>query len=247
MPTCTDSIAHVHMPKTGGLSLAAALREHGGRLVGAVHSRAVDHKLGRRDVIGTIRDPWSWYVSLYLHCAYGDHRQQQALHDLAFAARSHPASDLEADCDQFEACIWAWTHSVGRRTRRDAPCVLIDLEEGAGAEWEAGGLGLFSFMARYFYGTPSAYKAGARQLWSADALADMAQADAVVAALLDEEGGCHHVNSFAARTRGHAPAYPAASRYTDEMLAWVSDADAALIDLLGCEPFGPCSEHLISL
>ena len=73
----TNTLIFVHMPKTGGIWVADVMR----KLVGASmvprtqrHTTVNDipEDLRKsRTVFGTIRDPWSWYVSLWQHLQNG--------------------------------------------------------------------------------------------------------------------------------------------------------------------------------
>lgn len=73
----TDTLLFVHMPKTGGIWVADVLR----RLAGAqpvpgtqrhtsVHE-IPEGALGDRHTFGTLRDPWSWYASMWQHLRNG--------------------------------------------------------------------------------------------------------------------------------------------------------------------------------
>ena len=62
------SLVHIHVPKTGGTSLAAYIEAEGlGRTVGHTPARDVVRQPGE-ELIGVVRDPWSWYVSWWRHC-----------------------------------------------------------------------------------------------------------------------------------------------------------------------------------
>ena len=63
---------HLHLPKTGGTWAAYLLYATlGGDRIGYTHDpawRALGH-LDGREAFGLVRDPWSWYVSVYVHAA----------------------------------------------------------------------------------------------------------------------------------------------------------------------------------
>ena len=71
MPTLHRHYLAIHMPKTGGTWLASVLAADGGHPVGLQHQQ-VSHDVPPtwregRVVIGTMRDPWSWYASWHAH------------------------------------------------------------------------------------------------------------------------------------------------------------------------------------
>jgi len=73
----TNDLIFIHMPKTGGLWVADVLRKAAGGEnvpgtnrhipIGEVPADLVES----RKVFGTIRDPWSWYASLWQHLRNG--------------------------------------------------------------------------------------------------------------------------------------------------------------------------------
>jgi hypothetical protein len=68
----TPDFAYVHLPKTGGTQITQVLREvvgDAGRVFAgaAKHRRADENGCAGRPVIGSIRNPWDWYVSLWMY------------------------------------------------------------------------------------------------------------------------------------------------------------------------------------
>jgi hypothetical protein len=58
-------LAYMHMPKTGGTWIAQVLSRYGfGELRSEWHDHGVDIDTEDRLVLGSIRDPWAWYLSL---------------------------------------------------------------------------------------------------------------------------------------------------------------------------------------
>ena len=82
MPFITDELLYVHMPKTGGLWISRILQNvaKGIRIPGLPrHTPAMDipeEYLEDRLMFGSIRDPWSWYTSLWQHLRAGEDGQQ---------------------------------------------------------------------------------------------------------------------------------------------------------------------------
>lgn len=72
MPIVTNDKIYIHMPKTGGVWMSSYLMaSHDGRPIGShghlPASMLKDHEVEGRLLWGTIRDPWSWYLSWYSH------------------------------------------------------------------------------------------------------------------------------------------------------------------------------------
>lgn len=76
MTVVLKNLVYVHMPKTGGIWVSQVLRALGGH-VAPQTSRHVPLSdtpaeiLKGRTLLGTIRDPWSWYVSFWRHLQAG--------------------------------------------------------------------------------------------------------------------------------------------------------------------------------
>lgn len=78
MPIAYDDFIYLHMPKTGGMWVSNILLSNGGHKIqgNGLHRHAPISKLSEEDlygkmVFGTIRDPWSWYVSFWRHLQIG--------------------------------------------------------------------------------------------------------------------------------------------------------------------------------
>lgn len=72
MPIDTGDKIYIHMPKTGGSWMSNYLsREHAGRVVGSHGHQPIytiaKHALEGKLPWGTVRDPWSWYLSWWSH------------------------------------------------------------------------------------------------------------------------------------------------------------------------------------
>lgn len=58
-----DTFIFIHVPKTGGTSVSAALGGRSDRY--SLHRPLIPAEKGDRKAFGFVRDPWSWRVSLY--------------------------------------------------------------------------------------------------------------------------------------------------------------------------------------
>lgn len=66
MPLVTQDLVYIHMPKTGGTWVAnVLLKLLQAKQVGDGHGPSMPGE--GRVVFGTVRDPWTWYVSWWLH------------------------------------------------------------------------------------------------------------------------------------------------------------------------------------
>lgn len=86
MPVAYEDFVYLHMPKTGGMWVSNILLANGGHKIKGtgLHRHAGVSKLSEEHlqgkiVFGTIRDPWTWYVSLWRHLQIG--KDGQALLD----------------------------------------------------------------------------------------------------------------------------------------------------------------------
>lgn len=61
----TDKLVFLQMRKTGSTHIARLLQAHVGATAGRKHARLPDGVVETRRVIGSIRDPWSYYVSTW--------------------------------------------------------------------------------------------------------------------------------------------------------------------------------------
>ena len=81
MPILTNDKIYIHMPKCGGNWITDCLqREIDGRRIGT-HGHAParylkNHEVKGKTLWGTIRDPWSWYVSWWAHAMRADHTKK---------------------------------------------------------------------------------------------------------------------------------------------------------------------------
>jgi|GEM_PF-5338409 len=71
----TDDLIFVHMPKTGGIWVADVLRKlAGAQPIPGTQRHSTIHEIpegSSQTVFGTLRDPWSWYASIWQHLRNG--------------------------------------------------------------------------------------------------------------------------------------------------------------------------------
>lgn len=136
----TDTVVQVHMPKTGGTKLRQELvRKCGGKDIGGGHDPCwrTPTEYEHLAQVGTLRDPWSWYASLYGYA----HRQEP----MAQSARDALLAYGQGEMD-FRSVLYGWTH-LPEAKMPEAHGVVFSF--GFGAEPE--GQGLYSASLNYFY------------------------------------------------------------------------------------------------
>ena len=157
----TDRLVYLQLQKTGGTHVARLLTEHLDAVQATKHSRLTGDGDGRY-VLGSVRNPWDWYVSLWAYGRDGKGTLRTRLTApagrapgpptdrllYAFNERRRPAREWEAvydrDADEPEA-FQTWLRLVLDPDRR------FDLHEGYGFSrvWRAGGLYSFRFLRLY--------------------------------------------------------------------------------------------------
>jgi hypothetical protein len=157
----TDRLVYLQLQKTGGTHVARLLTEHLDAVQATKHSR-LGGRGGDRFVLGSVRNPWDWYVSLW---AYGCGGNGTLRHRLtapagrapgpatarllyAFNERRRPAArwqEVYEPTDDGPTRFRAWLHLVLDPDRR------FDLHEGYGFSrvWRTGGLYSFRFLRLY--------------------------------------------------------------------------------------------------
>lgn len=94
-----DRFVCLQLQKCASVRIGEILREHvGGQMRG--HHERIDIPLGDRKVIASIRDPWSWYVSLWAFGCKGSGGVRYRLTEPPARARSLPRSLLRARANE---------------------------------------------------------------------------------------------------------------------------------------------------
>lgn len=211
-------------PKTGSTWLRRAMAEElGARNVGGGHDRRARHLAREREgrhAVGTVRNPWDWYVSWWLHAMNNDDAQRASLRTIGGG---------ETD---FRSVLYGCTH--GRFARRVG--VIADLVDQQNARKLYGlhAWGLCSVALHVTYG-------GRQPIH----LLDTARLPEAAQGLWGGELSRWNrppANTRAMRGAGRfeGPADYAAV-YDDDMRSWVATADRALIGELGYEVHGPAA------
>jgi hypothetical protein len=220
MPVATEQMLYVHMPKTGGIWVTKVLETVGGTRIPKLHRHcnAQDIPDTWRDgrlMFGTIRDPWSWYVSLWRHLALGRDGQMLLRHlgkgDQGFEAFLRGATDPGV-----------WMTTPQRYTT-------------AWWDWPAGGDGLWSETVRSVYGHGDLIP---------EVLIDTAQLTEGLTELLGVDVSGIPLQNTAAG-RGKDSIQHPSELYTPELIALVRDYDGLLAHRLDYNtPFQPLPNAL---
>ncbi len=217
MTAYADGYIVVRCPKTGSTWTSAVVRQlgNGGRLravdphcpVWAIPPEWTEH----RRTLGTCRDPWSWYLSFHAHLT----RQGNTEALEAFGGRD------------FRSFLRGATHGRGPKRM----CGLVYLPHANGSHFERSGLGLATWLHRYFYAEryPTADQPAA---WAVDTL--------IATEHLTQEIGTLFGRDASPWTRRNVGEHPTVlDAYNGDMLEWVRRADSELIDLFGWTPGQP--------
>lgn len=151
-PLSTPKLGFVHMPKTGGTWVGRVLREQfRWRNVGGGHDPAwyrPDYtRLPECDALfGTIRDPWTWYCSLWRY-AHRKERTKQALKAWGNGSLS------------FRDVLYGWTHPGDVHTLPSTLGVVFQPVNHAEARARLSRVsyGLWTWTVAYMYGNGCAY------------------------------------------------------------------------------------------
>ena len=222
MPSFTDKLLQVHMPKTGGTWMRFHLIDQlGGSSLMRPPWSLIDHapisdvpaefRRGRV-ALGTIRDPWSWYLSWYNQASKVAH----AKGNIAQFGLGDPS---------FKAVLYGATHN--RDTK--APSGMFWGPRDKPSTFSTCGVGLYTWSARYMYGHP----------WGINVLVDTPQMLAALHELTGKEQTRHKPPINVAK---YEPGV-SLKAYDDEMIQWVQDADSKLIKLMGYTEPGFCARN----
>ena len=245
----TDQIIQVHLPKSGGTWLRSVLvSDLGGKDFGGGHDPfwfiQGNPDIEGRMTIGTSRSPWDWYVSLWCHARRnGDEYTRQ----LGLWGNGSP---------EFKDVLYGWTHT---EEVWEMPLSLGVVWAAAGRKMEDvvetdGGVGFCSWAHRYQYGLATASMKGGKPEWGVNCLLDTGSLHEAVTALLEhpvDEESHPMINTrkaMGAVNVGARGPYDHREWYDDEMVEWVSKADAELIALMGWPaPFEPARNPYVHL
>lgn len=215
------------MPKTGGMSVYRILREVSPTYATVKgprrHSPAENlppELLEGKKLFGTVRDPWSWYASLYQHAASGKDGLEK----------------LEAWGDgdtSFRSVLYGWTHPSEERVG-DQFGVVWELPEAEAIAQrkkllDNRGQGLYSWAFDYVYGDPI------RPYFLIDT--------SRLAEGMSELLGVPVSTIEAVRMQNRATHRPASAfadpkkEYSTEMIKWVWEAEKELVGIFDFAPF----------
>jgi hypothetical protein len=207
----------VHTPKTGGTWVRTRLGQRYGRpeKVGRPHGhvRAVPlHMRDRSLTFGCVRDPWTWYASLWGHAmTLGDEGR-------------HMCALWGEGSTEFRHVLYGITHP-GRLEKHPRPFLVAQHEGGWPRDPSAP---VWSEALRYWYRHNPTEGSG----WAVDALISTHALPDALESLTGDQHDPAPVNT-AAHTRSPSTGL---DMYDDEMLGWVAEADADGIACLGAAP-----------
>jgi|TARA_R110000824_G_scaffold48399_2_gene136688 hypothetical protein len=223
MLTVTDKLAYWHMPKTGGMSVYKVLQACGNKpeWVGGVHrhgpvSQLPQSALAKRALFGTVRDPWSWYTSLYQHAS----SNPDGIANLKVMGNGDSS---------FKAVLRSLTDPQIIAEPPNPWGLVIAYGEAEYADWKASGLGLCSWMFRYVYGSPNKLDLFVDTAGLYEGLSEIMNVP------LETIQGVNPQNCAAHRPKSHIE--EPAALYDDEMKEWVAKADQAYIQMFEYEFF----------
>ena len=223
MLTVTDKLAYWHMPKTGGMSVYKVLQTCGTNpewVKGLKRHGPAEHipqsALAKRALFGTVRDPWSWYVSLYQHAGC----DEKGIENLKVMGNGDSS---------FKAVLRSLTSPEVILERPNKWALVLDHGEGEYANWKASGLGLCSWLFKYTYGSPNKMDLFVDTAGLYEGLAEIMNVPLKTIQQVNPQNCSSH------RPKSHIE--DPASLYDDEMKEWVAKADESYIKTFGYEFF----------
>lgn len=241
MPLVTPRGTLFHMPKTGGTWLQQVLVEQfEGQVAGRGHCPVWDFPEATAPTFGVVRDPWSWYGSLY----------RFAVKARRWDGIAYWGASCEEDWSRktrFRAFLYGLTHPgevpVFEPGSLGVVFELVQRERFEKILREERS-GFCSFLASYMFGANEA--AGhPRPRWQVDAILDQANLQAQLGTLFGCQIAATKKDAFNksehVRTEFESPRY--VDWYDEEMFSWVAEADGWYIQEFGFDAFG-AAEHL---
>jgi hypothetical protein len=188
-----DQFICLQLQKCASVRLGEILREHlPGEMRG--HHERIDFPIGDRQVIGAVRDPWGWYVSLWAFGCKGSGGVRYRLTDVRPRLRSFPRTVRRAQADgrplreavrDFAAARRrnpdAWRHRYGdvddperfrswlRGVLDPATARVLDPLYGSSRVAEAGGLLTWRYLRLF---VRDLERLAAPRGWTAESLAE---------------------------------------------------------------------------
>jgi len=238
MSKITDDFLYIHMPKTGGTWIDRVMQVTlQARQTGRGHWPLKDfppEMVEERFILGTVRDPWSWYASWWQH-GMNEKADRENLEVYGQGST------------EFRDVLWGATHAGQLPQLPTQMGVLWSLYPHHPTRFRRqplfadSGLGAWSWIVYEMYGDTE------EKRFDVDALIDMQQLKEGAAKVLQVEIGPRfeeHKNTRLQRP-DTAVANPR-DLYDEEMVQWVWDADGELVRRLGYTgPFEPATAAVI--
>jgi hypothetical protein len=222
----------VHDPKSGGTSLSTILESLcGAKQVAGQHSpawAANSSVADGREFIGTIRDPWRKYCSLYLHAINGPAHYR-------FLLKCYGRGSIA-----FRDVLFGLTHPWEVPVIPDhCPGVVWTPHDDTALDFESAGVGYATWAVLNVYGDNSPSVDGTTNLVKTLVATDRISEGA--AELLgvgrEDVAGIEPQNTRNVHRGWFKGKEKYRDWYDDEMIGWVAEADSLLIDRFGFEPF----------
>ena len=193
---------------------------------------ATDELIAGRTTFGTARSPWEHYASMYAHAMSGDPTFQ--------TIRQYGGGS-----PRFDDVLYGMTHPTEANVPDDI--TLFARPRSGRPHLLRSGVGLSTWMHRYYYGLEGGWVADGFTPRSVDCLVDSRQVEMGLAQLagLELADVAGHPPRNTRESHPFVSDRPYADWYTDEMLDWVAEADAPMIELMGWPaPFTAALEPL---
>lgn len=220
--TPTQTLGFIHMVKTGGSWVKETLRDHNWVSVGGGHDPAwYESSLPGTSLFGTVRDPWTWYCSLYRY----SHLHTQGVLCLQTWGRGS---------NHFKDVLYGWTHLKEAQYPPIIGCVFAPVqgEEFAKAALKTSTVGFWSWTTAYFYGNGRALEDKDFH-WKVNALIDMNNLEEDLSRLIGKPIALKADKNESAHIQTPMGNRPYQAWYDNEMIEWVREADGALATTLG--------------
>jgi hypothetical protein len=111
----TDRLVYLQLHKTGCTRIAALVERYVGGHQLEKH-KPLEEDPGHRFILGSVRNPWAWYVSLW---AYGCHEQGMLQRLLTSEQPKGPEDSAWRNVHRPRALYWKWRQAQERRGRME--------------------------------------------------------------------------------------------------------------------------------
>lgn len=232
MAVRSDRFIYLRVPKTGSSSTHDIfITQENAKIIGWSHMQYVDltpELIGNRSIIGTVRNPFSWYYSWYIHAM----------------SLGEPFTSMVAQYGNgrkdFRSALYGITHQWEIEYIPVPVGVFWNCENNYGTEaFRRRRIGLCTFAHDYTIGTKERYYGNGGK-WGADIVIPTDRLIEGLAAVLGYEiqGQFVKPRNIAGTVKGGQPVKTNIEDiYDEEMIRWVNAADAEFIEEFEFKPF----------